>query len=57
MVLETLYYDLLGASPAASDEELKKAYRIQAWRYHPDMNPYEGDKFKDISQVIYRAVI
>ena len=52
MVLETLYYDLLGASPTASDEELNKAYRKQALKYHPDRKPLEGDKFKEISQVM-----
>jgi curved DNA-binding protein len=49
----TDYYSVLGIKNGSSDDEIKKAYRKQAMKYHPDRN--EGDKkaeskFKDISE-------
>ncbi len=47
------YYEILGVQRDAADEELKKAYRTLARKYHPDLHP--GDKgmearFKDINE-------
>lgn len=47
------YYEVLGVSKTATDEELKKAYRTLAKKYHPDMNPGDKDaeqKFKEINE-------
>jgi molecular chaperone DnaJ len=43
------YYGLLGVSRNASDAEIKRAYRKLARELHPDINPDEGERFKEIS--------
>ena len=55
-------YEVLGVTPAATDEEIKKAYRRLSRRYHPDANigkPGEKEaeeKFKEVQQA-YNAII
>lgn len=43
------YYGLLGVSRNASDAEIKRAYRKLARELHPDINPDEGERFKEVS--------
>jgi len=47
------YYKILGINKNASKEEIKRAFRKMARKYHPDVNPDEpksGEKFKEINE-------
>ncbi len=46
------YYDILGVSKSASDEEIKRSYRNLAKKYHPDVNKEPGaeEKFKEVQK-------
>ncbi len=46
------YYEVLGLTKGASDDEIKKSYRKMAKKYHPDVNKEPGaeDKFKEVNE-------
>ena len=47
------YYEVLEIQKGASDDEIKKAYRKLAKKYHPDLNPDNKEaemKFKEVNE-------
>ena len=44
------YYKILEIEETASEEEIKKSYRNLSKKYHPDLNPSGGEKFKEINE-------
>lgn len=47
------YYEVMGVAKGASDDEIKKAYRQLAKKYHPDLNPNNPEaeaKFKEVNE-------
>jgi curved DNA-binding protein len=44
------YYAVLGVARSANAKEIKSAFRKKAKEYHPDLNPKNADKFKDLNE-------
>jgi len=58
-MVEKNYYEILGVSPTSSPEEIKRAYRHKAIKFHPDKNPDDMqalDKFRQITEA-YNTLI
>ena len=49
------YYEVLGVNKGASEDEIKKAYKKMARKYHPDLNPDNKEaeeKFKEVNDCL-----
>ena len=50
------YYKILEVDPSASDQDVKKAYRHMATRFHPDKVQHLGDDFKKMAEEKFKAI-
>ena len=56
MVKETKLYDLLNVSTEASEQEIRRAYKLQALKYHPDKQSIKTDVEKEHMTEMFKAV-
>src|SRR5438132_14224038 len=57
MAIKRDYYEILGVERGASDDEIRRAFRRAAQRYHPDVDKSDGaeDRFKELNEA-YRVL-
>ena len=46
------YYEVLGVAKSASDDDIKRAFRKLAVKYHPDKEGGSEEKFKEINEAL-----
>lgn len=49
-------YTVLGVEPGASEEEIKRAYRELANRYHPDKVEFMGEEFRELAEKKFKEI-